>query len=194
MLIWPVRIRSLHKTFDFLHLFSPCASLLSHVRLFATPWNVAHRVPMSIGFSRQEYWSGLPCPPPGDLPDPRIEPRSPTCQVDPLPSEPPGKPKYKASFQYLSLNTRLRESSLLSQLCGQCSLICSVSCIISLLTYHCSTIQEVLCGQQEPSLPQTSEQFQTPAFCLASCRPSMNTCWIEQMVQITVFCFCFYLK
>ena len=44
-------------------------------------------------FSRQEYWSGLPCPPPGDLPNPRIEPRSPTLQVDSLPAEPQGKPK-----------------------------------------------------------------------------------------------------
>ena len=44
-------------------------------------------------FSREEYWSGLPCPPPRDLPNPGIEPRSPTLQVDSLPSEPPGKPK-----------------------------------------------------------------------------------------------------
>ena len=44
------------------------------------------------GFSRQEYWSGLPCPPPGDLPNPGIEPRSPTLQVDSLPTEPPGMP------------------------------------------------------------------------------------------------------
>ena len=46
-----------------------------------------------MGFTRQEYWSGVPCPPPGDLPNPGIEPRSPTLQVDSLPSEPPGKPK-----------------------------------------------------------------------------------------------------
>ena len=45
-----------------------------------------------MGFSRQEYWSGLPCPSPGDLPDPGIEPGSPTLQADALPSEPPGKP------------------------------------------------------------------------------------------------------
>ena len=42
-----------------------------------TPWTVAHQAPLSMGFSRQEYWSGLPCPPPGDLPNPGIEPRSP---------------------------------------------------------------------------------------------------------------------
>ena len=47
--------------------------LLSHVRLFATPWSVAHQAPLSMGFSRQEYWSGLPFPSPGDLPDPGID-------------------------------------------------------------------------------------------------------------------------
>ena len=49
---------------------------LSHVRLFVTPWIVAHQTPLSMGFSRQEYWSGLPCPPPGDLPNPGIRPVS----------------------------------------------------------------------------------------------------------------------
>ena len=58
-----------------------------------TPWTVAHQAPLSMGFSRQEYWSGLPCPPPGDLPHPRIEPKSPALQADSSPSEPPGKPK-----------------------------------------------------------------------------------------------------
>ena len=57
------------------------------------PWTVAHQAPLSMGFSRQEYWSGLPCPPPGDLPDPGIEPRSPALQVDSLLFESPGKPK-----------------------------------------------------------------------------------------------------
>ena len=48
----------------------------SHVWLFATPWTVAHQAPLSMGFSRQEYWSGLPCPPPGDLPNPGTKPTS----------------------------------------------------------------------------------------------------------------------
>ena len=64
---------------------------LSHVRLFATPWTVFHQAPPSTGFSRQEYWSGLPFPSPGNLPDPGIEPRSPALQADALTSEPPGK-------------------------------------------------------------------------------------------------------
>ena len=67
--------------------------VLSCVWLLATPWTVAPQAPLSVGFSRQEYWSGLPCPPPGDLPNPEVEPRFPTWQVESLPYEPPGKPK-----------------------------------------------------------------------------------------------------
>ena len=69
--------------------------LLSHVWLFATPWIVPVQSPLSTGFSRQEYWSGLPCPPPGDLPDLGIKlasPVSPVLQTDSLPLEPLGKP------------------------------------------------------------------------------------------------------
>ena len=58
----------------------------------ATPWTVAHQAPLSMGFSRQEYWSGLPFPSSRDLPDPGIKPGSPALQADSLPSEPPGKP------------------------------------------------------------------------------------------------------
>ena len=60
---------------------------LSRVRLFATRWTVAYQAPPSMGFSRQECWSGLPFPSPGDLPDPGIEPGSPTLQADTLPSK-----------------------------------------------------------------------------------------------------------
>ena len=65
---------------------------LSRVRLFGTPWTLAHQAPPSMEFSRQEYWSGLPFSSPDDLPDPGIKPRSPALQADALPSEPPGKP------------------------------------------------------------------------------------------------------
>ena len=66
--------------------------LLSRVRLFATLWTVAYQVPPSMGFSRQECWSGVPFPSPGDLPNPGIKPGSPAFQADALTSEPPGKP------------------------------------------------------------------------------------------------------
>ena len=63
---------------------------LSRVQLFATPWTVAYQASLSMGFSRQEYWSGLPFPSPGDLPDPGIEPRSPALEAAALTSEPQG--------------------------------------------------------------------------------------------------------
>ena len=62
--------------------------LLRCVRLFATPWTVTYQAPPTMGFSRQEYWSGLPFPSPGDFPNPGIESRSPALQADALPSEP----------------------------------------------------------------------------------------------------------
>ena len=65
-------------TFPALFLLLCCVlSHFSRVRLLETPWTVARQAPLSVGFSRQESWSGLPCPPPGDLPDPGIEARSP---------------------------------------------------------------------------------------------------------------------
>ena len=67
--------------------------MLSHVNLFVTPWTVVHQAPLSMGFSRQEYWSGLPTP--GDLPDPGIEPTSPAASALAggfFTTEPPGKP------------------------------------------------------------------------------------------------------
>ena len=57
-----------------------CAVLFSRVWIFVTPWTVARQAPLSMGFSRQEYWSGLPFPPPEDLPNPGIKPRSPHCR------------------------------------------------------------------------------------------------------------------
>ena len=79
----------------------PCDHVksLSRVRLFATPCIVTYQAPLSMGFYRQEYWSGLPFPSPGDLPDPGIEPGSPALQVDALLSAPPGKPNNSNKLQ-----------------------------------------------------------------------------------------------
>ena len=71
--------------------FTPWWKLLSCVRLFETPWIVAHLGPLSMGFSRQEYWSGLSFPSPGNLPNLGIKSMSPALQADALLSEPPGK-------------------------------------------------------------------------------------------------------
>ena len=77
--------------------------LLSRVRLFATPWTVAHQAPPSMEFSREEYWSGLPFPSPGDPPYPGIKPGSPALREDALPSELPGNQiiilSFHSSFQ-----------------------------------------------------------------------------------------------
>ena len=90
-----------------------CAESLSHVQLFATPWTVAHQAPLSMGFSRQEYWSGLPFPPPGDLPDPGIEPACPVSLAMArvfFTTEPPAK-KTSQTPSLLSKSTWSRDFS-----------------------------------------------------------------------------------
>ena len=77
------------------------ACVLSRVRLFATPWAVARQVPLSMEFSRQEYWSGLPLPTPGDLSNSGIEPTSPALAFT---TEPPGSPK-ASKIQFLGENS-----------------------------------------------------------------------------------------
>ena len=73
----------------------------------STPWTVAQQFPPSMDFSRQEYWSALPFPSPGDLPEPRIEPRSPALQADAFLAEPPGKPlQHEGEWQTRGLGDR----------------------------------------------------------------------------------------
>ena len=88
---------------------------LSRVRLFATPCTVAYQASLSMGFSRQEYWSGLPFPSPGDLPDPGIEPRSPALEADALTSEPPGKINNFIAYE-IQINIRPMFSRILSKI------------------------------------------------------------------------------
>ena len=78
-----------------------CAQLLSHVQLFVTPWAIARQAPLSMGFSRQECWSGFPFPSPGDLPNPGIEPTflaSPALAGRFFATMPPGKPIFISKF------------------------------------------------------------------------------------------------
>ena len=91
---------------EYVHLEPHCVCMLScfiHVWLFVTSWTVAFQAPLSMGFSRQEYWSGLPCPPPGNLPNPGMEPPS-LCllhqQAGSLPLVPPGKPIQPHAVQF----------------------------------------------------------------------------------------------
>ena len=88
------RVSSWYRDWTCISYASCCCwwQVLKCVWLFVTPWTVAHQAPLSTEFSRQEYWSGLPRSPLGDLPDPGMAPWSPALQADSLPSEPPGKP------------------------------------------------------------------------------------------------------
>ena len=92
-----------------------CCAVLSPSVMSDSLWHHGlqpARLLCSWGFSRQEHWSGLPCPPPGDLPNPEIKPRSPTLQADSLLSEPPGKPKNTgvSSLSLLQGNFQTQES------------------------------------------------------------------------------------
>ena len=94
------------KTFVLHYITRTCVSVLSHfshVRLFAILWTITCQVSLSMGFSRQEYWSGLPGPPPGDLPNSGIKPRVPALEADALTSEPPGKPESEHDYNVLYL-------------------------------------------------------------------------------------------
>ena len=81
-----------------------CCSVVSNS---AIPWTVAHQAPLSMEFSREEYWSGLPFPSPGDFPGPGLKPGSLALQVHSLPSEPPGKPTGTSRLhEILSVNQK----------------------------------------------------------------------------------------
>ena len=74
-----------------------CGLATKLCRTLPTSWTVVHQASLSMGFSKQEYWSGLPFPSPGDLPDPEIKPASPALQANSLPTEPSGKPSISCS-------------------------------------------------------------------------------------------------
>ena len=83
----------IYDTYKFLsYIWCAHVQLLSHVQLFVTPWTVVYQAPLSLGFPRQEYWSELPFPSPGALPNPGIEPTSPALTGRFFTTEPPGKP------------------------------------------------------------------------------------------------------
>ena len=87
----------------YLSQFFVAVQWLSHVQLFATLWAIAPQAPLSMGFPRQEYWSGVPFPSPGDLPNPGIKPMSPELAGRFFTTEPPGKP---SQFFYHHLDSR----------------------------------------------------------------------------------------
>ena len=142
-----------------------CAQSLSRVQLFVTPRTVACQVPLSKGFSRQEYWSGLPCPPPGD----GVEPRSPTLQVDSLPSEPPGNSK-NTRVDSLSLLQGIFSTQELNQGLQHCKwILYQVSYQGSLPIKKISSVQfssvvSTLCDPMNRSTPGLPVHHQLPDF------------------------------
>ena len=112
-------------TMHYCFLLSPfvlTVQLLSRVLLFATSWTAAHQAPLSMGFSRQEYWSRLLCPPPGDLPDPGIEPESPALQAASLPLSHLGCtiPPYYRVIHKTSRETGTQQSDMSATDMGPC--------------------------------------------------------------------------
>ena len=95
------------------YLHASVFSCFSHVWSFATLCTVAHQAPLSMGFSRQEYWSGLPCPPPGHLPDPGIKSMYAVLQVDSLPLSQLGSPSeipWILKFKFIEIESRMTAS------------------------------------------------------------------------------------
>ena len=92
--------------------------MFSHVQLCATPWTVAHPAPLLMGFSRQEYWSGLPLPSPGDLPDPGIKPESPALTGVFFITETPGKPSHEPRVGQNHLRQSLFYNKVLTSSCN----------------------------------------------------------------------------
>ena len=134
-----------------------------------TPWTVAHQAPLSMGFSRQEYWSGLPCPYPGNLPDPGIKPRSPTLQADSLLFELPRKQNQTAADIDVELGQLVVAS--LAKLCshggwgGRGSTLYSV-CVSVFPMLKCNTSQDIV------MLPPPCWSLPFPSISLPSPSPA----------------------
>ena len=173
----------------------------------ATPWTVAHlshQVPLTVGFSRPEYWSGFPCPPPGDLPNPGIKPRSPISQADSLPSEPSGKPLNTgvgslSLLQCIFLTQESNQSpaflvdSLPAELPGTHS--CPAMPAFSLsLNMACSDPPKPLALNEDPSHSYFSSSFNLVSDITVSERHSLTTpiksCfWTTHQVTLCLYWF-----
>ena len=142
---------------------------LSRVRLFVTPWTVAYQAPPSMGFSRQECWSGLPFPSPRYLPNPGIETGSPTFQADSVPSEPPGKPttqiwNWEQTMPQIWLHYSLKYIIYISFL---------VSFKFNSVAHLCLT----LCDPMDCSTPRPSVHHQLPELT------QTHVHWISDAIQ-----------
>ena len=146
----------------------PESNLYISCSVFATPWTITCQVPLSMGFSRQEHWSGLPFPSPGDLPNPGIKPGSPTLQVDSLPAEPPGKPKECQTISKMNSTNQIMLGNFLLDfiMCGLCIHSSSLECRLFsffMITYDSTMnffVNFAYCAQVSVSFPITNSQIQ----------------------------------
>ena len=141
-----------------------------------TPWTVACKVSLSMGFSRQEYWSGLPFPSPGDLPDPGIKPMSPELQAGSLPTEPPGKPLVQGVHQWSLEAIQGISQRIALHPCKVSSLSCHRPCP---LQGHCITSS----GQQ-PLNGTRCERTKAPTVTLPP--PHLLYCKVQLFIQCSV--------
>ena len=134
--------------------------VFSRVQFFMTPWTVAHQAPLSMEFSRQEYWIRLPFPSPGDLSNPGMKPGSPALQEDPLPSEPLGKPHWlKHLWKYVFHDGLSSQDTEYSSLCYPVGPWCLS--ILHMKVHICWT---------QPPTPSFSPSF-APFLCVHFCYP-----------------------
>ena len=162
--------------------------LLSRVQLLAAPWTLAYQAPLSIEFSRQEHWSGLPFPSPGDLPNPGIEPGSPTLRADTLPSEPPRNwPEYKPVNKVYSCN--------LSMYFYQSLNFTVFLMTVSLLTIWINIVTEL--HSQFTELHSNSEWSQLLFEHHKRAKSILQTCHVTchhiSQIQRTAGCVCSYI-
>ena len=165
---WLFSVLCCHKPHSFDHsCMCVCVcvcKLLSRSQLFVTPWVITCQVPLSMGFSRQEHWSGLPFPSPGDLPNPGIKPGSPTLQVDSLPAEPPGKPKECQTISKMNSTNQIMLGNFLLDfiMCGLCIHSSSLECRLFsffMITYDSTMnffVNFAYCAQVSVSFPITN--------------------------------------
>jgi len=154
---------------------------LNRVWLFVTPWTVAHQAPLSMGFSRQEYWNWLPFPSPGGLPNPGIKPRSPTLQAEALTSEPPGKPCTYVLVSRFSLKNR----NIWPQRTPFCMELGRI-CPLRVDDVLCSSLSQVLSLHCCPSPACTYSIYVCDAFAVHCVTFAVHDLWVLKVLFFAV--------
>ena len=160
----------MHKIYNKCLGYGAMCCHFSNIWLFATLWAVAYQTPLSMRFSKQEYWSGLPCPPPEDLLNSEIEPRSPALHVDSLPPEPPGKLRREQNCQLRAV--------------GRCIVSRFLSEISAWLLWYCSfSFNSLSLVMQTVTFEMCTPPWQAVFFFIV--QESTKEGWIKQQTFIS---------